>query len=476
MVSFPVIQEACTTAMMIGDLICGDTKKAKERLDGYYKQSVVGSFAAGTLEKVRGNHEKAKKFYKGCRRATGQAICGGGFMENVPGFQELSTAGKSLGELFAGDTENIKKHVHDYIENSVIGSFVAACVEGVKGDYERRNELLNNSGKAAISAAVSGGATAVTALTGGAAAPLGVAASAAVGGAMGVATSVIAQGANDILYNDGKLASGGDYVGGALLGGTFGAISGAQMADAYQRQQTAKLDANRMRKHKDLLKGFKEKGHDKFTSATIHDNTDSKSSHGLNRALRNKFENDKDIFGKPLYKNPIEKIKQLAKKSEYANVEGSLSYPKGYHNVKKAFENPKVQAKLKRIGPERWEVQNCAEAHALETFKANNLNAIVDASYTLEVKNGHEYIKAPCNNCKAMGEVNAYGRVPFEKYDGMYVDDAIKKHVENANATTCRARRFSKLAHGQNVTKKVDSDDDEEMSMKTSMMMLKKKN
>ena len=466
-----MVQEVSTVVMVTGDLLCGDRRKAKKRTDGYFKQSVVGSLVAGTVEKVKGNDDEAKKFYKGCGRATGRAICGGGFMENVPVFHELSTVGKSLGEVIACDPENIQKHVEGYVENSVIGSFVGACVEDLKGNKERRNELLKNSGKAAISAAVSGGAMAATAITGGAAAPLGVAASAAVGGAMGATTSVLAQRTNDILYNDGKPSSGGDYVGGALLGGTLGAISGAQMAKAYQQQQTADLDANRMEEHKDLINSFKKKG-DMFTSTTIHDK-DGKFSHGYNRALRNKFENGKDLSGKPLYKDPNAKIKQFPKKSEYANTEGGLSYPKGYPNVKKAFKTSKVQAKLSKIGPESWEVQNCAEPHALETHMANNPKAKIDASYTLEIKNGREYIKAPCKNCKAMGEVNAYGRVPFQKYDGMYVDDAIKTHVENANAVKYKADTVASLVNGKNITK-YDDDDDEEMSMKTSMMMIKR--
>ena len=458
----PVVQEVSTTAMVTGDLVCGDTTKAKERIEGYYEQSVLGSLVAGTVEKMMGNDDKAKTFFKGCGRATGRAICGGGFMENVPVFHELSTIGKSLGEVIARDPENIEQHVDDYLENSVIGSFVGACVEDWKGNYKRRDTLLKNSGKAVVSAAVTTGAMAASALTGRAVAPLGVGVAAPAGGAMGAATSVLAQGTNDALYNDGKPSSNGDYVGGILLGGTLGAISGAQMAEAYQHQETAILDAERMQEHKNLLKGFKEGGGDKFTSSTIHDKRYGKSSHGLNREFRNQFEDGKDLSGKPLYKDPDAKIKQLAKKSKYANTEGSVSYPKGYRNVKKAYDNPKVQAKLNQLGAEIWDVQNCAEPHALETLMANNPGAQVDATYTLEVKNGREYIKKPCNNCKAMGEVNAYGRVPFEDYDGMYVDDAIKKHVRNANALKSRTETVVTAVNGQNVTMEADDRDEDE--------------
>ena len=396
----PVVQEVSTAVMVTGDLLCGDTTKAKERIEGYYEQSVIGSLTAGTVEKMMGNDDKAKKFFKGCGRATGRAVCGGGFLENVPVFHELSTIGKSLGEVIARDPENIEKHVDDYVENSVIGSLVGACVENWEGNYEHCDKLLKNSGKAVVSAAVTIGAEVATALTGGAAAPLGMGVAVATGGAMGAATSVIAQSTNDILYNDGKPSSGGDYVGGILLGGTLGAVSGAQMTEAYQYQETAILDAERMQDHKNLLKGFKEKSGDKFTSTTIHDKTDTSSSHGYNRAFRNQFENGKDPNGKPLYKDRNAKIKQLAKKSEYANSEGSVSYPKGYRNVKKAYDNPKVQAKLNQIGREGWDVQNCAEPHALETLKANNPRAQVDASYTLEVKKGREYIKKPCKTAR----------------------------------------------------------------------------
>lgn len=256
-------------------------------------------------------------------------------------------------------------------------------------------------------------------------------------------------------------SSGGDYIGGALLGGTLGAVSGAQMADAYQQQKTALLDAERMKNHQDLLKGFKEE-HDKFTSTKIHGKDNLKSSHGYNRALRNKFEDGTDLSGKPLYKDSNAKIKQLAKKSEYGNTEGSLSYPKGYRNVEKAFNDHKVQTKLNEIGREPWAVQNCAEPHALETFKANNPQSKVDASYTLEVKNGHEYIKKPCRNCQAMGEVNAYGRVPFEKYDGMPVDQAIKKHVRGANNARCATDMTNTIVNARNGTMNTDDRDEDE--------------
>lgn len=74
----------------------------------------------------------------------------------------------------------------------------------------------------------------------------------------------------------------------------------------------------------------------------------------------------------------------------------------------------------------------------------------------MEVKNGKEYIKAPCGNCKAMGEVNLYGRVPFEKYDGMPVNQAIEKHVGNANAARCRADLVATLTSAENVTMDTD--------------------
>lgn len=138
----------------------------------------------------------------------------------------------------------------------------------------------------------------------------------------------------------------------------MGAVSGAEQAKAYQKQVTSRLDASRMERHQNLIKGFKEE-HDGFTSTTIHDKSDFKSSHGYNRGLRNKFEDGKDLRGKPLYKNSEAKIKQVAKKSEYGNAKGSVSYPKGYPNVEEAAKNPKVLNKLAKNG-EKWVVQNCA--------------------------------------------------------------------------------------------------------------------
>ena len=65
-------------------------------------------------------------------------------------------------------------------------------------------------------------------------------------------------------------------------------------------------------------------------------------------------------------------------------------------------------------------------------------------------------------NCKAMGEVKAYGRVPFQEYDSMYVDDAIKKHVSNANALKSRTETVVTAVNGQNVTMEVDDRNEDE--------------
>ena len=45
-------------------------------------------------------------------------------------------------------------------------------------------------------------------------------------------------------------------------------------------------------------------------------------------------------------------------------------------------------------------------------------------------KKGDIRVVKPCDNCNAMGP--CYGKVPFEKYDGALVKDAISNHLEEA--------------------------------------------
>ncbi|ELU04209.1 hypothetical protein CAPTEDRAFT_212683, partial [Capitella teleta] len=157
-----------------------------------------------------------------CRKrkiATGQAVLGGGLLENIPVFQEISTTGKALGDLIGGgDTESAAKRYEDYIENSMIGSTVGSVVAKVEGDDKRAEELIKNAGKATLSAGMTGGAIGLTVLTGGLAAPLGTAASVAAGATVGAASSATTGAVDQALYNDGEIDAGA-LVGGTIMGG-----------------------------------------------------------------------------------------------------------------------------------------------------------------------------------------------------------------------------------------------------------------
>ena len=87
MAKIPILQEIGTSFMSLGDAICGDTKKARQRWVDYSEESLIGSFGVATYHKIDGNDKKADQYAKGFLRTTGQVLCGGGLLENVPVFQ-----------------------------------------------------------------------------------------------------------------------------------------------------------------------------------------------------------------------------------------------------------------------------------------------------------------------------------------------------------------------------------------------------
>ena len=108
-----------------------------------------------------------------------------------------------------------------------------------------------------------------------------------------------------------------------------------------------------------------------------------------------------------------------------ATGEGSW-FPEGTPNVDAAKANPNVQSALGDNVSRP--IHNCAEPHALEVLKNADPHFVPGENYTLEIKGGEPFVKPPCNNCAAMGKVNAYGKVPFADYGGMsYADAAIAK-------------------------------------------------
>ena len=87
MAKIPILQEIGTSFMSLGDAICGDTKKARQRWVDYSEESLIGSFGVMTYHAIDGNDKKADQYAKGFLRTTGQVLCGGGLLENVPVFQ-----------------------------------------------------------------------------------------------------------------------------------------------------------------------------------------------------------------------------------------------------------------------------------------------------------------------------------------------------------------------------------------------------
>ena len=191
-------------------------------------------------------------------------MLGGGLLENVPVFQELATAGRSLGDVMGGgDSETARKRWGHYVEDSTMGSFVYGISEGIQGNDKHAEELLKNSAKGLLSASVTVATVGATIATAGAAAPLGTGTAAAAGGTAGVVSSAVNTGTNHALYGNTK---GGDYVGGMIMGGAIGAIDGASQAKAYKKSiihtdakyvmKQAKADAAGLKTAEDLTLGM----------------------------------------------------------------------------------------------------------------------------------------------------------------------------------------------------------------------------
>ncbi|CAD7967342.1 unnamed protein product [Amoebophrya sp. A25] len=69
--------------------------------------------------------KKSDIYFEGFARASGKALCGGGFLRPLPVFQELAVAGEILGDVFAGTTflEAACQRGRLYLEDSILGSF-----------------------------------------------------------------------------------------------------------------------------------------------------------------------------------------------------------------------------------------------------------------------------------------------------------------------------------------------------------------
>ncbi|ELU08824.1 hypothetical protein CAPTEDRAFT_208129 [Capitella teleta] len=444
MAKLPILQEVGTAFVSLGDLITGNPKKAGQRWENYAEESVIGSGAASLVCLIANDKEKAEEYAKGMGRATGQAVLGGGLLENIPVFQEISTTGKALGDLIGGgDTESAAKRYEDYIENSMIGSTVGSVVAKVEGDDKRAEELIKNAGKATLSAGMTGGAIGLTVLTGGLAAPLGTAASVAAGATVGAASSATTGAVDQALYNDGEIDAGA-LVGGTIMGGATGAYGGYKQAKGYQKLQQNKADGQKLSKSSNEVKKAVEDNKDKFSSKkaqqekVVHTKMvaeDGKEASGFNNKARSRID------------GPI-KDPKTGKMVPSGNVKGGPAYPNGTPNVDEIAKKPSVQKALAKTGGENRVLHNCAEPHALENLKADHPNAVPKANYTVEYKHsGETVVKGPCGNCSAMSP--GYGEVPFAKYDGVPCESAIASHIkEGVQAVSNAATQAAVISAG----------------------------
>ena len=256
--NLPVVQEVGTGFQVVGDYITGHPERAHERVHNYFEESVIGSAWAGIAQYFKGNHDNANEYFRGCGRATGKAVLGGGFMRDVPVFHELAVCGESLGDVIGGgDTESAAKRWETYVESSVIGGGIATVRAKRAGDDHRAAELAKGFVKAGARCAVAGiGAVTVTAVT----APYGIVAAvapavttAALSGGVGAASTAAAQVIDKGTVDDIGVVVGNGLFGGVILGACtdFPGILANNAAGVYHRSsatQDAGISKNLIKK------------------------------------------------------------------------------------------------------------------------------------------------------------------------------------------------------------------------------------
>jgi len=201
----PVVHEVGTAFQSLGHLIVADTKKAKADWNNYAHESVIGSGVKALVHVAKGNPDKAEEYGKGCGRAFGQAVLGGGILKEVPVFKELSKCGKSLGDVIGGgDTEMARKRwTEEYVR-----------------EYSDPDEWL----KAGISVGTTVSGVGLCLLTAGAALPVVIGASAGIGAGASVVDNVGKQ-TVDCLADPDKEFDIGEVLGAGLTGGALGAAT-----------------------------------------------------------------------------------------------------------------------------------------------------------------------------------------------------------------------------------------------------------
>jgi len=145
----PVIHEIGTTFKSAGHAITGDTDKARKAWTDYSKKSVIGSGVCAAYYAADKDTEKAREYGKGMGRCTGEALCGGGLLSNVPYFQEVKHAGDSLGHAMAGEKDKAKEvWTKEYINKGALSTTVRTIHYTCQKNQEMAKKMENATRKA----------------------------------------------------------------------------------------------------------------------------------------------------------------------------------------------------------------------------------------------------------------------------------------------------------------------------------------
>ena len=63
--TIPVIQEIATSFASLGDAICGDPERARQRWRDYAKESIIGSPCVALHHSIHGDEDTAEEYLKG---------------------------------------------------------------------------------------------------------------------------------------------------------------------------------------------------------------------------------------------------------------------------------------------------------------------------------------------------------------------------------------------------------------------------
>lgn len=218
----PVVHEVRTAGQSVGKLVVGDVKGAEKAWVDYSEESVIGSGVKAASYAVQGDLQQATRCAKGMGRATGQAVCGGGLLSDVPVFKELSKCGKSLGDVIGGfDTDSARRcWTEEYVQEVRDPGAVP---------------------KALTSIGVTAGAVAVTVATGGLGTAAFVGAAAGTGAVAGGADNAIKQGI-DIANGKRRKFDISDTAGAVGGGAAMGAATAAVARGIQSRAAAAEQD------------------------------------------------------------------------------------------------------------------------------------------------------------------------------------------------------------------------------------------